>query len=705
MQTKRQVNVLKALSMLAVLLMLHGCGTSTGSSPSAFSDLINSGVTQSSFTETITDGRASIQTMLADSKSPSATVALIDGDRIAWSEAFGYIDKAGKVAPTTSTMFAIGSTSKLFAGLAVMKLVDQGKVELDKPLVNYVKSFSMTSPEYTQVTVRMLINHTAGFPGGDYRNDVTYAPVPDFASQVMQTLSGQRLKYTPGKMAIYSNDGFTMVDPLVKAVSGKSYQQFVTDEILTPLEMTHSRYATEFFPTGSYAPRFSGDKADPQVFTNTYPAGGLYSTPEDMGHVAMMLMDGGLYNGVQVLSRKSVEEIGKDQTLSLPVNPVNSENYGLGWDWVSYPGLSAVGVKAWSKPGGTAGYSTQFIVAPDARLAVAITGVSMSFNSGQLAERIMLHALAEKGIIEKVPTPLADVVRQEKPATDAELAAMAGYYADNHGINLVEVQSDRTLKISYWIAGNWTTAATGLKLRVDGTYSSDNNPNTAYRTVQSGGMTFLAKNMPVYTGHYLWDSISGQRVEPGSAISAAWKARLNKHWLITNESSDSIHLIDDTPRMTLNAVDGMSGYVFVTAVFPISQMVDPSQSDTVAKMFLQIPMTGRDMNDAVVQTRNGEEWMKYGSALFRPQDTVPDITTGQNKITIGSEGLAEWRRIPSAASVTILGDNAWKMYDPDFKKQTGSGTGGTATPSAAGSYLLLYGLPNATITVTQGAAQ
>ncbi|MGV8125305.1 MAG: hypothetical protein AB2L14_36615 [Candidatus Xenobiia bacterium LiM19] len=92
-----------------------------------------------------------------------------------------------------------------------------------------------------------------------------------------------------------------------------------------------------FFPAGSYAPRFTGDKADPQVFTNTYPAGGLYSTPEDMGHVAMMLMNGGMYNGVQVLSRKSVEEIGKDQTLSLPVNPVSSESYGLGWDWVTYP--------------------------------------------------------------------------------------------------------------------------------------------------------------------------------------------------------------------------------------------------------------------------------------------------------------------------------------------------------------------------------
>ncbi len=380
MQNQRLFKSLTVLLILVISVLLSGCSKNQDAANFPYIDTGDSGQSQIAYTETITDGRSTINAMLTDSKAPSATVALVDGDRIVWSEAFGYINKAKGIAPTTTTMFAIGSTSKVFAGMAVMKLVDQGKVELDAPLVKYLPNFHMASPEYTQVTVRMLVNHTAGFPGGDYRDDVTFEPIPDFATQVFDLIKTQRLKYTPGEMAIYSNDGFTMIDPLVAAVSGKPYTQFVKDEILTPLGMTNSRYCTEQFPVGSYAPRFSGDISDPQVFTNTFPAGGLYSTPTDMSHVAMMLMNGGLYNGVRILSEASVAEMGRDQTLTLPVNPVSTESYGLGWDWVSYPGLSAVGVKGWAKPGGTAGYSTELLLAPDDKLAVSITGVSLRFS-------------------------------------------------------------------------------------------------------------------------------------------------------------------------------------------------------------------------------------------------------------------------------------------------------------------------------------
>lgn len=684
---------------------MPGCGTSQNGTPVTSTDLNDSSQNRITYTETIADGRSAIQSMLADSKAPSATVALVDGDGIVWSEAFGYIDKASKTAPTTDTMFAIGSTSKVFAGMAVMKLVDQGMIELDAPLTEYLQGFYMASPEYRQVTVRMLINHTAGFPGGDYQNDVTFEPFPDFATQVFNNLVTQRLKYTPGRMAIYSNDGFTMVDPLVAAVSGKSYTQFVQDEILTPLGMSHSRFCTGPFPAGSYAPRFSGDTVEPQVYTNTFPAGGLYSTPSDMTHVATMLMNGGLYNGVRVLSEASVAEMGRDQTLTLPVNPVPTESYGLGWDWVSYPGLSAVGVRGWAKPGGTVGYSTEFLLAPDDKLAVCITGVSLGFNSILMAERIMLHALVEKGRISKMPEPLPDVVQPEKPATSADLAAITGCYADSFGLTLVEAQSDSTLKVTKYSNGAWNDITSALKLRVDGTFSSDAHPNVSYRTLSADGYTYLARKEPSGMGQFLLESMVGQRFAAGQPVSSAWRARMGKHWLVVNEDASSIHLVDDTPRCTLEALDALPGYIFVTPLIRYSQIVDPSGSDTLAKMCLVLPMAGRDLDDVVIETRNGEEWVRYGSALFRPQATVPVLSSGANTVTIGSEGLAEWRVMPSAGTVSISGGTAWKMYDADFKKMTASGTGGTATSTSAGSYLLLYGAPNVVITLKQGAAQ
>ncbi|MCB1823040.1 MAG: beta-lactamase family protein, partial [Candidatus Competibacteraceae bacterium] len=168
-----------------------------------------------------------------------------------------------------------------------------------------------------QITVRMLLNHSAGFGGSDYRNGFTNAPVPGYAAQVLESLATQRLKHLPGEMAVYCNDCLTMIEPLVAAVSGRPYTQFVAEEILAPLDMTHSRFALEPFPAGSFAPGYTGDRADPQEYTNAYATGGLYSTPNDMAHLAMMFMNGGRYGNVRVLSASSVAEMGSDQTRNL----------------------------------------------------------------------------------------------------------------------------------------------------------------------------------------------------------------------------------------------------------------------------------------------------------------------------------------------------------------------------------------------------
>ena len=92
------------------------------------------------------------------------------------------------------------------------------------------------------------------------------------------------------------------------------------------------------------------------------------------------------------------------------------------------------------------------------------------------------------------------------------------------------------------------------------------------------------------------------------------------------------------------------------------QVVDPSASDTVAQMLLKIPVDlGRDLNDVVIVPKNGEEWVRYGSTLYRPQATVPILPVGTSTVTIGSEGYAEWRQVPVAGLVTFAGATAWKV--------------------------------------------
>ncbi|HOW57500.1 MAG TPA: serine hydrolase domain-containing protein, partial [Smithellaceae bacterium] len=308
-------HLLMAVSIIFVIfciMFFAGCLFRSSSSPF-------------SYNAAISEGRTAAKEIMEKTGASSISLSFVDGDRLVWTESFGLADKEAKTAPTADTMYCIGSTSKVLAAIAVMKLADQKLVSLDAPLTNYIKSFRMLSPEYNQITVRMLLNHSSGFPGTDERNAETTSPLPfDFSAQVLETLKTQRLKHPPGYLSVYCNDGFTIIEQLVLAVTGKSYARFVHDEIFIPLGMKHSYYPRNYLPEGSFAKRYKGNEPLPQLFLNTFGSGGLYSTPTDMAKIAMMLIGKGQLGDIRILSEKSVLAMGIDQTLA-SFNPVKSE--------------------------------------------------------------------------------------------------------------------------------------------------------------------------------------------------------------------------------------------------------------------------------------------------------------------------------------------------------------------------------------------
>ena len=263
---------------------------------------------------TITDARAAILKELANSESKTSaiTVALVDDQHILWAEAFGSMDKTRGLVPTTETLFCIASCSKVIAAVAAMILVDRGLIELDAPLVRYLTDFRMADGEaYRDITVRMLLNHSSGLQGTYYLNVLTMIPFYGYAAQFRDALAHERLKHAPGEMAVYCNDGFTLIELLVAAVSGQSYTDFVRQEILEPLGMHHSRFALEPFDSGSFAPALdSAGRPEPQEYVNVY-AGGLFSTPSDMGRLAMLFLNGGRLGDRRILSTEAVAEMGR----------------------------------------------------------------------------------------------------------------------------------------------------------------------------------------------------------------------------------------------------------------------------------------------------------------------------------------------------------------------------------------------------------
>ena len=650
------------------------------------------------YTATIAEGRAAANDIMQNTGASSISLAFIDGERLVWAETFGLADKKINSVPMPETMYPICSVSKMLATIAVMKLVDQKLVSLEAPLTDYIPSFSMLSPEYTQITVGMLLNHSSGFPGTDYRNAETSSPLPfSYSVQVLETLKTQRLQHPPGYLTVYCNDGFTLVEQLVSARTRKSYAQFVQDEIFAPLGMNHSRYPLDYFPDGSFAKRHEGETPLPQLFINTLGSGGLYSTPTDMGKIAMMLIGGGKLGKVRILSEDSVAAMAVDQTL-LNFNPVKASawSYGLGWDTVVQPGLGAVGVTGWQKGGDGPLSGAVMMVAPDEGLAAVVLGASGGFSHDKatlIAERILLRALAEKGRIAEMPAPLTFSPRPEKTPTDELLDSVSGYYASYSSFMRVRRQSD-SLNIARYDASknDWTPWMTGLKLRDDDHFSNDAHPSTSFSFKTADGRQYLIIRYSQGYGHYQDDLIYGQQVAAAAVLPAAWSSRLGKQWLMTNEHPESSGRWA-SPLMQLPSVDNLLLAHYWTGL----QVVDPFLSDSRAGMMLLIPqLLGTELDDVVIETRAGEEWIRFGSYLYRPLETMQALSNGT--VSIDAEGLAEWRSLDATGvtkTVTItpaVAGGRWKIYKSDFTKME-TGEGSESVTLSGGIYYLLFHNP------------
>jgi len=680
---------------------------------------------QPTYDAAIQEGQTAAQELINQGASAVA-IALVDDKRIIWSQRFGLADRDTGQMPTDSTMFGIGSVSKMFATIAVMKLVDRGVVDLDTPLVTYLPAFRMAAAGYENITVRMLLNHSSGFPGTDSRNMIIRSPVPGYLDQVLQTLSMSRLKAPPGYMSVYCNDGFTITAALVEATTGKSYVQFVQDEILTPLGMANTRYPLSAFPAGSYAKAYVKGAAKPQEFVNTLASGGVYSTADNMARIAMMFLSGGRVGTTRILSGASVAEMAKDQTIG-SFDPIHNESlaYGLGWDSVSQPGLAAVGFDGWAKGGDSSDYHAALVVSPQAQLGIVVlTSGPGSPPPIVVAERVLLRALDENGRIAAFPSPLLPVVPPVAPVPDGLLAAIAGEYAQGSVMVQLQPQPDGSLLVSLRSDAGWTPTPPGspLKYRSDGWFASDQDPLKAFKVVDADLLgvptQYILYRAPAGYGHYLNFIVFAQRVRrrPGN-LSAAWRDRLSSTWLVVNENPAELAWNGMDPRLRLATVPNLDGLIAVrppadvpapaaTAGYINANIVDASASDTVATMMLIIPQdVGRDLEDLDIVERDGAEWTRFGSYMHRPLASVPVLPRGATDVvTIGPEGYAEWRAVASDVTpvqVTITTTGAWHLYDPAFTTvANGKGSGVARLPAGNGlGYLTLFGDPRQTITV------
>lgn len=650
--------------------------------------------------------------LFAQGEVSSLGIALTSADRLVWADTMGNADPQRGLQATPSTLFGVASVTKVMTAVAVLQLAERNTIRLDDLLVQYLRDFRMADERYRSITVGMLINHSAGFPGSNYINYITSRFNPRYPSELLTALRNERLKAAPGAACIYGNDAYSLAGLLIQAVTGMSYDGYVQTHILAPLGMQLSCFPQTPLADGSFARACIGGISQPQEYSNSFAAGGLYTTPSDLAAFARMLLNQGASDTGQILSAASVERMALDQTIGT-FTPIKSpgQTFGLGWDSIIEPGLAAVGVRGWTKNGGSLHYGAQILVAPDAGLAVVVMGTSgKGYDPLAVSQRILLRALTESQRISLYPSPVSPQMLPAVAAPDGLLADIKGVYANYENINLIKVTGDVISTFTLQRDG-FREFLNGYRYRTDGWFTAD-DPRYALKFIEDGSW-YLAFRIPAGNGHYLDQFAQSQQVKPIAELPAAWKQRMERerNWLIVNETPDSLFLLpEQDPRFRLATYPDLGGLLVAwQTIGGFPALLDPSGSATTARMTLLIPGgQGKDLNDLDVVEIDGEEWLRWGGWLHRPFTTVPVVAAGATVVTIGAAGYAEWRAVPSGGlqrKIIVSGGYAWRChgFTPTSCTLLGKSENGPSAVILAGvetGYLALYGSPGDRISLT-----
>ena len=301
---------------------------------------------------------------------PGLAMAFTQGDGITYSKGYG---TAGNGRPVTAdTPFYIGSQSKSFTALAIMQLVEQGKLELDAPVQTYLPWFRVGDLQASQkITIRHLLQHTSGLSESGYTENF---PQNTPLEVMVRDLSRARLTAPVGSKMQYFNQGYDTLGLIIETVSGKSYGDFIRENIFVPLKMTNSFTDPAEAEAVGLSQGFSQIFMLPIPLKQSFyqfdlPAGYIMSSANDMARFLNAMGNGGELDGVRVLEPENVQ-------LIFTPNTAIQSTYGFGWYIGQYNGETKI-----THGGDTERFHTSVLLLPQSKRSLV-----MLFNENHLVK-------------------------------------------------------------------------------------------------------------------------------------------------------------------------------------------------------------------------------------------------------------------------------------------------------------------------------
>ena len=561
-------------------------------------------------------------------------------------------------AETTASqdrIYCIASVSKMYSALAVMQLVDEGKIELDAPVTKYLPDFKMNDERYKDVTVRMLMNHTSGISLGLPTNHYLYDDVDSFVhDNTLDIVSGARFKADPGEYASYNNMGFELMEHIVENVTGMSYTDYVRNNIASKIGADH---------TGTAWSLYAGDTGDSQVslyrgfLPIEYPyemaagTGGIYATASDVANFGSAF-----FTGNDIL----ISDDAKTQMSDRWNDDAKYESYGLGWDFVEQVKYEKENIKVMGKGGDLPYMNSSLLVAPDEQISIAVltAGNGSSPYAGLMASALMDVALEERGKAVSDLTPPEPEITDSIPDPYKKYEGL--YCSGTFGIaRICRITFDDTAMYKEDL-GTDNASPERYRYTEDGGFVrvNDSGRMTADREIvyfeEKDGKIFIRTELfAVYPGlgntadsMYTGEKMEENPVSPGAQQS--WDELSQTVFVTYNEKWTSQNY--ETPFYWIVTDQAFPGYILAKnsrGVTKAEKMTDEHH----ALFFTSIPSTAnRDLFDIELTEQTYADQTSAVSldlsngARCRSVDSLPVFTADIAEISLHSSEAA-WYRI------------------------------------------------------------
>jgi CubicO group peptidase (beta-lactamase class C family) len=346
---------------------------------------------------------AYLNRLVASGNPPGLSLVVVRDGEVVYKNAFGLADGPRNIKATPDTIYHWWSMTKIPTAIAVMQLQEQGKLDIKDEVTKYLPWFEVKYPSGTgtAITIHNLLQHSSGLPDAipamigwvHYDNDsydqtdVLKRNLPNFST----------LKFEPGTQAVYSNLNFMVLGAIIEAVSGQTYESYISEHILQPLGMSHTgfvyspamaeheaagtlpvvHYYTPLLPTLLEPTALVRQRAGKllwlnRVYIDATPPTGLIGSAPDVARLMMAYINGGMLGSEQILLPKSISTLTDTEPI---------DGHGLGW-WVG----ESNGIRYIQHMGSGPGFATTMRIYPDTGLGIAILANGTDLDRNGLAD-------------------------------------------------------------------------------------------------------------------------------------------------------------------------------------------------------------------------------------------------------------------------------------------------------------------------------